>query len=112
MDIKFKTNLASVKVFAACDLKNLLSQLLSSILAHVPKSPFGELLEEVDPCKFFVCGHKPKTKELLELFLFLLLLLYTICFISSLKEIKVKKNSPWPGIEAESFSSLAEHFIH
>ena len=31
----------------------------------------------------FVCGHRPKTKELLELFL--LLLSFTIWFISSLK---------------------------
>ena len=32
----------------------------------------------------FVCGHRPKTKELLELFLFLL---FTVWFISSSKEI-------------------------
>ena len=37
----------------------------------------------------FVCSHRPKTKELLEflLLLFLLLFLFTIWFISSLKEI-------------------------
>ena len=34
----------------------------------------------------FVCGHRPKTKELLEL-LFLLFLSFAIWFISSLKEI-------------------------
>ena len=38
----------------------------------------------------FVCGHRPKTKELLELFLFLSV---TIWFISSLKEFKRKKLS-------------------
>ena len=36
--------------------------------------------------EIFVCGHRQKTKELLELFL-LFLLLFTIRFISSLKEI-------------------------
>ena len=35
----------------------------------------------------FVCGHWPKTKELLELFLLFLFLLFTIWFISSLKGI-------------------------
>ena len=40
----------------------------------------------------FVCSHRPKTKELLELFLFFLL--FTIWFISSLKEIQVKKILP------------------
>ena len=36
--------------------------------------------------EFIVCGHRPKTKELLEFLL--LLLLFTIWFISSLKEFK------------------------
>ena len=43
----------------------------------------------------FVCGHRPKTKELLELFLF------TIWFISSLKGIKVKTNFSLPGNRIE-----------
>ena len=38
-----------------------------------------------EPRLLFVCGHRPKTKELLELLLFLLS--STIWFISSLKEI-------------------------
>ena len=39
-------------------------------------------------CVVLVCGHRPKTKELLELLLlFLLLFFFTIWFISSLKEI-------------------------
>ena len=38
----------------------------------------------VIPLVFFVCGHRPKPKELLEL---LFLLLFTIWFISSLKGI-------------------------
>ena len=36
----------------------------------------------------FVCGHRPKTKELFEL------LLFTIWFISSLKEIEVEEILP------------------
>ena len=40
----------------------------------------------------FVCGHRPKTKEFLELLF--LLLSFTIWFISSLKEILVKKSLP------------------
>ena len=39
----------------------------------------------------FVCGHRPKTKELLELLLFLL---FSIWFISSLKGILEKKILP------------------
>ena len=47
---------------------------------------------------FFACSHRPKTKELLELFLFLLflfLLSFTIWFISSLKKIKWIKLPNW-----------------
>ena len=41
--------------------------------------------------QIFVCGHLSKTQELLELLL--LLLFFSICLISSLKEI-AGKNSP------------------
>ena len=38
----------------------------------------------------FVCGHRRKTKELLDL----LFLFFSICLISSLKEIQMKKIIP------------------
>ena len=39
---------------------------------------------------FFVCGHRQKIKELPEL----LFSFFSICLISSLKEIQMKKNRP------------------
>ena len=44
----------------------------------------------------FVCGHQPKTKELLEFFKFLFLL-FTIWFISSFKIKLSGKNIAFPG---------------
>ena len=55
----------------------------------------------------FVCSHRPKTKELLELFLFFLL--FTIWFISSLKEIQVKKILP---DQESNLGPSAPHLIH
>ena len=58
----------------------------------------------------FVYGHQPKTKELLELFLFLLLF-FTLWFISSLKGTKEKKRKkfPQPGFKPGTFRSTVWH---
>ena len=56
---------------------------------------------------FFVCGHRQKTKELLELLLF-----FSICLISYLKEIIAKKKSSRPGIKPGSMSMLVKHSIN
>ena len=57
------------------------------------------------PWYIFVCGHWPKTKELLELFLF------TIWFISSFKRNSSEKNSPGPGIKL-GYCWPAKHSIN
>ena len=58
----------------------------------------------------YVCGHRPKNKELLELLL--LLLLFIIWFISSFKRNSSVKNSPGLGIKQRSFGTPAKRSIN
>ena len=57
---------------------------------HLESRLVIQLVRTVQQKWIFVCGHRPKTKKLLEL----LLLFFSICFISSLKGIKAKKILP------------------
>ena len=71
-----------ISIYLWCIITLLMSVALVMPHAGETKKPLFNF-----PQSLFVCGHRLKTKELLELLLLLSLLLFTIWFISSLKEI-------------------------